>query len=145
MKIRVLEFAEYASFTDDKKLIMGGIFNRMGIARKPNAIPGASTAVPIAMQGFLVWVIEASIGDGLKHKVALRIRDDDGNIVLNSQLGDMVFHLDQHGRPMRFQGRLQLTGLPLPGPGEYEFELHVNGNKVGETSLYVDDVTPPTP
>lgn len=139
MRLRILEFAEYAAFTDDKKLIMSGIFNRVGIQRVKNPPPGARIAVPLT--GFLVWVLEASISEGLKHTVAIRVVNEDGKKILDTPLGSMDFHLDKQGRPMRFQGRLGIAGMPLPGPGDYEFELYVDGSKVGETSLYVDDVT----
>lgn len=143
MRLRVLELAEYAAFTDDKKLIVNGVYTSIHVKRKRDAPPDAKAVIAMP-PGYLVWVVEASLGEGLKHQVALCVRDEDGEKVLESSLGSMEFHLDKHGRPMRFQGRLTITGLPLPGPGDYEFQLLVGGEKIGEVGLYVDDVTPTT-
>ena len=137
MQLRFLEFAEYAAFTEDKKVIMSGIFNTIEASQNPLMPPGSQEFL-ILPASFLVWMVDASIGEGLTHSIKLRIRDDDGDLVLETDLGQMVFFLNPQGRPMRFQGRLVTGGLPLPGPGEYVFELIASGNKLGETTLYVD-------
>lgn len=142
MDIRLLEFADYATFTDDRKLIISGIFNRINVRRKPDVAPDAPLTFMMPT-GFLCWVVESSIGDGLKHQVTVRVVSEDGDEVLRSDLGEMNFIMDKAGRPMRFQGRLMVGGLPLPGTGDFVFELLVDGSKLGETTLYVDESPPP--
>lgn len=138
MEIRLVEIAEYAAFTDDKRIIVSGIFTGITAQRNPNPPPGAADLLPMP-QSYLVWIVEASLAEGLKHRVGLVVRNEDGELVLEQRdLGAMEFTLDKGGRPLRFQGRMALTGIPLPGEGIYEFHLVVDGNPLGFTTLYVD-------
>jgi hypothetical protein len=43
---------------------------------------------------------------------------------------------------MRAQVVIQLQGLKVPGPGDYEITIVVDGQEVAATPLYVTDETP---
>lgn len=138
MILKMLEIAEYAAFTDDKKLIVSGIFTGITASRVENAPPEAPNIIGLPAC-YLVWIVEASLSEGLQHRVGLIIRGSDGEEVLRQpELGPMNFNLDKKGRPLRFNGRMVLKGIPLPGEGDYVFSLLVNGKELGETTLYVD-------
>ncbi len=144
MHLRFLEFAEYAAFTEDKKLVVSGIFNSINAVVHPDAPPEARERLQIPTCS-LVWILEASLGEGLTHHAELRVRDADSNVVSETTLGPMQFILNSQGRPMRFQGRVVVGGLALPGDGEYAFEMLIDGSKVGEALLYVDVRVGPPP
>ena len=137
MVIRIFEFAEYAAMTDETKFVIGGIFDSINATRAPNA-PEGEPDVLVMPNVWLVWVAEASLADGLTHTMGLRILNDDGiEVWAQPDLGSMNFILNEAGKPMRFNGRMQLGGLALPGTGDYTFELHVDGSKRADTRLYV--------
>lgn len=143
MDLRLLQIAEYSAFTDDKKLIVSGIFTGVTAQRNPNAPPGATDLLPLP-NCYLVWIVDASLAEGLQHRVGLIVRNGDGEKVLEQpDLGAMDFTLNRKGRPLRFQGRMLIAGMPLPGEGDYEFELLVDGKPIGQTTLYVDVTNEP--
>lgn len=137
MFIRIFEFAEYAAMTDESKFVIGGIFDSVNATRPPT-IPAGAPDVLVMPNVWLVWVAEASLADGLTHTMGLRILNDDGiEVWAQPTMGSMNFILNDTGRPMRFNGRMQLAGLALPGTGDYTFELYVDGSKRADTRLYV--------
>lgn len=144
MELKLLQIAEYAAFTDDKKLIVNGIFTGIAAERNPAAPPQAVDLLPLP-HCYLVWIADASIAEGLTHRVGLVVRNSDGEKILEQpDLGAMDFNLDKKGRPLRFQGRMAIGGMPLPGEGDYEFELLVDGKAIGQTTLFVDVIDSPS-
>jgi hypothetical protein len=138
MKLDLFTFAEYAANTQDNKLVVAGTFNQLTVQRAPGSDLANPGVFPLPMV-YLAAVLTASIGDGLTHSAELRVVNDDGQQVLPTiELGTLTFIMNQHGRPMRFHAVIGIPGLPLPGPGEYSFELWVRGERLGETALYVD-------
>ena len=146
MDLRVFEFADYSAFTDDKKLIINGVFSSVTVRRDPNAPAGAPEVVQLP-PCWLVWVIDASLMDGLQHTVGLAVRTEDGEMIIEHEnIGTMAFSLNPTGRPMRFHGRLRLDDFKLPRPSDYEFQLLVDGKQVGKSAhLYMDIAESITP
>lgn len=140
MELRFLEFARYASQTQENLIDIGGIVNRVMVKRPDGVGADALTMVPVPPL-FLVCILEASIGDGLSHPAALRVVDDNGETRVELDLGTWDLSLNSDGRPMRLQALLNVGGVQLPGPGEYSFELRLSGLRVGAAMLYVDDTT----
>lgn len=140
MRLELFAFAEYAANTqDNNKLVLAGLFNTLTISRAPEPAAGQVVILPMP-QVYLVAVVTASISEGLSHRAELRVRNADEHPVIEPvDLGVWNFVVNPHGRPMRFQGVIAVRGLPLPGAGEYSFELSVDGTPVGQAALYVDE------
>ncbi len=139
MKLELFTFAEYAANTQDNKLVVAGIFNTLNIQRVTTPPFGDAGVLPLPTV-YLAAVLTASIGEGLRHAGEIRVVNEDGHQVFQAiQLGTFNFQMNSAGRPMRFQAVIAVGGLPMPGPGEFSFELWVSGQSVGCASLYVDD------
>ena len=135
-----MTFCEFAMINSDMRMVLAGTFTGITVTRPSDAaapVEGFGTvALPPA---FLVATVNASISEGLTHAAELLVlNDDNGEVFSPIPLGDWTFVLNPHGRPMRYQGLINVTGLALPGPGEYTFRLRLGGQTVGEVPLYVD-------
>jgi hypothetical protein len=142
VKLSLFTFAEYAANTQDNKLVIAGTFNSLKIKRSRPANPNQPGIYPLPMV-YLAAVVHASLSEGLTHTAELKVVNDDGATVLATTLGPMNFVMNSHGRPLQFQAVISVPGLPLPGPGEYSFEYWVDGQRLGETALYIDEVQGP--
>ena len=49
------------------------------------------------------------------------------------------------GIPLAVELVMEVRGLPLPGPGVYEFVLKIDGRHIGSVPLYVVQVAPTSP
>lgn len=146
MDIRLLEFAEYCSITDDGRLVVGGIFT--GFKGQLVPVSPGQTLPPAFLSGkpilpmppvWLVWIVEISLAEGLSHAAGLRVRNGSGVLILDMpDIGSATLSLNKAGQPMRMQGRVAIGGTPLPGPDDYVFELLIDGHPVGTVTLYVD-------
>ena len=138
MRLELFVFAEYAAMTGDLKLMIAGTFN--SIKLQPVS-PDTTADAPVIRlpHCFLVAVVTASLSEGLTHQAELRVVNEDSDPVFDPiAVGEWNFLLNPNGRPMRFQAVMGLTGLELPGPGDYSVQLWVSGTNVGDTPLYVD-------
>ena len=142
MRIPILTLAEYAGVDASGKLFVAGTVDGVSLQRNAGAPVGAIGPVPIPPL-YLVAVIEGSIVDGITHSVALRIVNDDRkDVAPENVVGQFSFQINKHGRPMRAQIIAQLQGLKVPGPGDYELVVIVDGKELATTPFYVTDETP---
>jgi hypothetical protein len=146
MLLKLLAFAEYAAVTQENKLIVAGIVDQVEVRRRPGAPAqpdGAIVALPLPPL-YLVAILEASISEGTVHQAALRLLDQDHQPLADPvQLGQWTFIVNPFGRPMRFQAVVHLGGVAVPpGTSDYEFQLLIDGEPIGEPAmLYVQDHT----
>jgi hypothetical protein len=141
LTLKTFLLSEYAQVTRDGKLVVAGIFDNFDVLRKPDAPADAPNRI-VLPPFHLVAIVTCSIADGTEHKAFVRFVNDDGKQVSDDiDLGTWRFVLNSHGRPMKVQSVIAMRGAPVPSPGDYEFELHVDGTRLGVTSLYVTDVT----
>jgi hypothetical protein len=139
VKLELLTLAEYAAMTPDMKMIIAGTFNNIKVT--PTDPATAEPAVIRLPSCYLVAVVNASISEGLTHAAQLRVLNADNVDVFEPlEVGEWTFIINPHGRPMRFQALMNISGLELPGVGEYSIELWLSGKRVGEIPLYVDAV-----
>ncbi len=142
MRIPILTLAEYAAVDTTGKLFIAGTVDGVSLQRRAGTPAGVVGPVPIPPL-YLVAVFEGSIVDGLTHSVALRVVNDDRKEVApTNEVGQFHFQVNKHGRPMRAQVIAQLQGLKVPGPGDYELVLIVDGKEMATTPFYVTDETP---
>jgi len=144
MELRAFLIAEYAAnVAPENKLVIAGTYNTVQLTRKPGISKEDAAKSPVIIPPFyLAAILECGIAEGLVHRAVLRLLDEDGRQLASPMdLGELKFVLNPHGHPMLFHQVLRVNGLPVPGPGDYSFELVVDGKRVGETSLYVTDIT----
>jgi hypothetical protein len=142
MKLTLFVCAEFAATVPpDHKLVIAGIFNSVEVTRAPDVTAEQLTAVTLPGV-YLAAVVEASISEGLVHTFGLRVQNEDEDPVQEDvQFGNMEFIINPHGRPMRFNAVIRMVGLQLPGAGDYTLHFLVDGEPIGDTKFYVNDVT----
>lgn len=142
MRLTCFLIAEFASVSNDGKLVIAGVFDNMEFQRVAGAPPEAKSAIPLR-PAYLVAQVEFSIAEGLRHVASLRILDDDNHEVAPSvRFPAIDLKMNPFGRPMRMNMVVQIAALALPGAGDYTFELSIDGTRIGETPFYLTDVTP---
>lgn len=142
MRLTCFLIAEHASVSREGKLTIAGTIDDFQIQR----LPGESASpFPIAMPpAYLVSQVEFNFSEGLTHAGRLRVLDDDGEAIAPEiNLPGIQLTMNAYGRPMRHNMIMRINGLRIPRPGDYVFELSIDGTRVGETPLYVTDITPP--
>lgn len=142
MRIAILTFAEYAAFDATGKLLIAGTVDGVSLQRRDGVAADSVGPVPIPPL-YLVSVFEGSIGDGLSHKLDIRVFNEDKKEVATVlENGEVRFQVNKYGRPMRAQLILKLPRLLVPSPGDYEFVIFVDSVEAAATPLYVTDETP---
>lgn len=128
MQSKLAVLADAANTTSEGKLNLLGEFNVIFAARVPFTWP----------RMFLVVKLETEPGEGERHKLRIRVIDQDGRQVTNEIQGDADFG-------QRFRPGLPLTGVlifEIRAPtfanfGTYEFEIYANDELVTKVPLYV--------
>jgi uncharacterized protein DUF6941 len=140
IKLNCFLIAEYATLSQDNKLVIAGTFDSLDAQRNPGAPPDALNRIPFP-RATIVAVTEASIADGLSHQMRLRIINGNGQPIVADLQIPMSYALNQFGRPLRNNLLVNIQNLPLPGPDDYVFELYVDDNPVpiGELGFYVNE------
>ena len=142
MEIKTFLIAEYAAnVPPDNKLVIAGTFNTVQVKRVGVAPSGVRVPVPVP-SCYLVAILECSIAEGTVHQGVMRVVDGNGLAVADpARLGELRFIANREGIPMRYQLVLRINGMAVPEPGDFSFELIVDGKRIGDTVLYVRDIT----
>lgn len=130
IRLRFGHLCDYATQGERGKLILVGIFeNFYAAAQGPVGLP------PF----WMVIGLECSVGDGSRHVIAIRLLDGDGKTVIDGMHDPepRQFVPAGPGQPLRIQALIQVAGAAVPGIGDYEFEIRVDGTNVGSVSLGV--------
>jgi len=131
-------FAEWVSQSSpDMKMTIANTFNSIVGTAVAGEIPKDGVNI-LAQSLYLVYILEASVADGTEHKGELRIEHEDGAAVVEPIQIPIRFIINPKGRPMRYQGIVNMTGLPLHAPADYTVKLLVDGKPLDETNLYVE-------
>lgn len=128
MEVRLAILADAANVSQEGKLNILGEFNTIWAATFPVALP----------RMVMVLKLEASMGEGARHKLGIRVIDQDAQAVAppidgEVQLGPPV----ESGEPMRTQVILQFDHLPFSSAGTFAFEVLVDGRRQASVPLYV--------
>lgn len=119
LQIKAVHLAEYAVAAEGR-LSIAGIFDKLEYS--PNAQAPSNARVPI-QRLYLAIVAEASLADGLRHPLRLRILNGSGVPIGESMPFQIDFALNKLGRLLRANIVILLNGLALPGPDDYVFEV----------------------
>lgn len=143
IELKTALIAEYA-VTAEGKLTVAGTFDTLDVSRRPGVTPDALTAIAVPRL-YLAIVTEASLLDGLRHTLRVRILNGAGEGFMEEILMPFQYVLNNVGRRMRSNIVLSLNGLTLPGCDDYVFEICIAGDpatRLGEAMLSIVDRTP---
>lgn len=117
-------FADAANFSQEGKLNLLGEFNMLQTSG-PHAL----------LRGRLVARLTGTAGDIGAHQFSIRILDGDGNLVATSPNLDLNIAASTiPGLPPRIVVNLELPSLALSAPGDYVFEVYVDGARQDHTA-----------
>ena len=135
-EMRYGHLADFATIGANGKPILVGIFDR---------VISIQSSPPITVpQSYLFVKLECSIGEGSEHGVAVRLRDGNGQVVgAPFELEKLPFGASGPGYPLAAYIQLTIRGLQLAEPGDYEFEIVADGERLGVVSLAAALVPPP--
>lgn len=135
--------AEYAH-NNNGSLTIAGTMDVIEVSRPPGVTPEQVRDIRIPRL-FVVFVTEASLIDGLEHRVQVRLVNGSGISLVEPFTLDQVYILNDLGRPMRYNGVLQFNDVVFPSPDDYEFELWLMTDpprRLSVTPISVVDRTP---
>jgi hypothetical protein len=148
MKLNCFLLAEFAAITKEMKVVIAGTFDMMTAT-----VPfGTELPLPpghaIAMTPcYLVAITECSISAGLRHQMRFRIVNGSGVPIVQETAFEILYEMNQDGRPLRNNLVIHLSGVALPGADDYVFELWHADDKtpLGEFTFSVSVTARPDP
>ncbi|MDI6890165.1 MAG: hypothetical protein QMC83_04395 [Thermodesulfovibrionales bacterium] len=127
MKVALALLADYANVSQEGKLNILGIFDRINAQSVPATHP----------QMQLIITLEADrVEADREHKVEIELIDEDGN-KLFSIGGNLKFGPPPPGEKVRLNHIMQLNNLRFDHFGSYEFKILINNMLAGEVPLSV--------
>lgn len=131
MQLKFLLIADAANASREGKINIAGEFN---------SIFGA---VPIVWPSFVIVArLEANAGEGLEHAAQVRLTDEDGATIFETQPMPIRFGTSGRGIPARADIVAQVVGVAFPSYGDYTLHLLVDGVQRGDVTLYIREVPP---
>ena len=117
MEVRFAMLADSANVTREGKLNITGIFNQI----YAKVFPAGH------MAAHLVTQIEAHAGEVGTHELRILFVDDDGKLIMETKMEMIVEEPSDPSKPIRANNILPLQVIPLPAPGDYSFDLFIDG------------------
>lgn len=134
MEVALALLADAANTTRDGKLNVLGIFDAIRAPKFPSTHPSL----------VLVLRLQASPTDTADtHALDVRFIDEDGAQLLKIDAQVKLPALAQPGQPRRFTHPIQINGLRFKQPGNFAFEIRVNGQLAASVPLAVLESKPP--
>ncbi len=128
MKARLALIADAANVSREGKLNILGQFDTLWAQTVPVVWPSM----------VLVLKVEATAGEGPKHKLGLRIVDEDGNAAGPGLDADIEFGKPAFaGLPFGGHWILPINNAYFPKFGTYTFEVLGDNNNIESVELYV--------
>ena len=136
MDVALALLADAANTTRDGKLNVLGVFDVIYASKFPSAHPSM----------VLVLRLESAAADGNRqHELDVRFIDEDGAQLLKIDARVVVPPTPESGRPRRFTHPIQINGLQFKKPGNFAFEVRLNGDLATSLPLTVlERKSPPT-
>jgi hypothetical protein len=134
MEVEFAFLADAAEAPADSKLyVLGGGINEVGAPSFP------------ATHGALALVVKIKLHPtecGRPHQIEIEFWDPDGRLTGPSLSGELFAERDQRHptRPQYVQLVVNMIGLPLPAPGDYDFHIIVNRQHLKTIPLYVEQI-----
>lgn len=131
MELKYAHLADYATRGLGGKPVIIGIFDNVMVPT------GNAIGLPIC---YLIGAFIAHLSEGSRHKLRAALTDEDGAEVMTGEL-DLEFSPTPQ-RTLEAVFSIGILGLPLPHMGAYEFNLFVDGTRLGSVSIYVAEAPP---
>jgi hypothetical protein len=135
-----LLFAFIANYADHNS---HGLLSAAGIFDGVNAV-GIDGPIPFP-RCFLVVKVQAPLTGGTQQSIELACTDGDGRDVFPPTTIPLKFASRGPGYRLQAQAVMELSGLAVPGPGDYVFRLRAGGRQIGEVPVVVARVEQPAP
>lgn len=135
MEIRLAALADYATTTDQGKLVIAGVFDVISAAGVPTTHPRVALAIRVH---FLPE-------EGREHQLSVQYVDPDGKKLLDVGGPIQVPQTDTaDGADAQFV--INFEPLPIEAYGLHAFEIFIDGQAVGTVPLNISKMpAPPTP
>ena len=127
MKVRFAVLADYANVTQEGKLNIMGLFEKIHVSKFPVKFP--------AMQ--LIIRFEADVSERNQHRAVQvrlingrgeRVLELGGTIIISSENPDSLLYLNQ---------LMTLRDLVFTDPGDYQFDIYIGGSLAHSVPLKV--------
>jgi hypothetical protein len=134
MQITLAVLADYATTTDQGKLVIAGVFETINAPTLPATHPSMALALRIA----------ADPGERPDHHLTLRLVDPDGVEVIPALDGDISFGEMHPVEGGRAQIILNMPGIRFSKAGPHRMDVLIDGRLEHSVDLYVR-LAPPAP
>jgi hypothetical protein len=126
MRVDLAVVADAANVSQEGKLNILGIFDTIW-----------GTSFPLR-HGTMVFVVrvEGEFTEQGEHRLELRLMDADGAQIFKAE-GPLHLVGGKPGRPVKPHIILGLSGVVFPAPGDYSFEVLIDGEHKRSVPLYV--------
>lgn len=133
MRVTLAVLADYANISQEGKLNILGIFDRIQVAELPTSLP----------QMHFVMRLEAHPAERDRaHAVEIRLHDPDGQAVFEVK-GEVTPRGGQAGLPVVTNQILGLNNLRLQQAGGFNFVVFIDNDLKAEVPLIVDHAPRP--
>jgi hypothetical protein len=133
MEIRYAVLADSANVSREGKMNITGIFDQVNAVTFPAAHPGASLAIGFEAHGSEVGV----------HNVLITFADADGQRIMQTKVELTVHPPNDASQAARGGHVLPIPLIPLPTPGDYTFDVFVDGRYATSIPLAARQVPDP--
>ena len=130
MNVELALLADYAAVTNDSKLIVAGIFDRLA----PLAMPWQHPTMFIALR------VHIHPGEDNAHKIKVRLVDPDGGDIVTLD-ADATVETTDPVEGANIQLVLSLNNIPFKVFGRHAFDIFLNGRYEHTVPLDVVDRT----
>lgn len=128
MRVTLAVLADYANISQEGKLNILGIFDRIAVGELPTSLP----------QMHFIMRLEAHAAERERsHAVEIRLHDPDGQAVFEIK-GEVVPRGGLPGQPVLTNQILGINNLRLKQVGGYMFVVFVDNDLKAEVPLMVD-------
>lgn len=119
MEVKLALLADYANITKEGKVNIMGVFGRMFAQAFPTQLVNFQFVIQV--EGHSIEALE-------EHLLSIRFRNEDGkDIIPPIEAKIPITVVEDPSKPYAVNHMIQIQGLPIPLPGDYEFVISIDG------------------
>jgi hypothetical protein len=115
------------------KLFIVGTFDTINSPQFPAVHPACAVVVSLRFE---------AIEEG-EHRIKARLVNEDGKLIADLPEAKPTIIAQPTGRPVSVNYMINLQQMQLPAPGEYSFDVAVDGKHESSIPLFVQQLNPP--
>lgn len=127
MEIKIAVLADAANVSQENKLNITGIFNRIASSTYPLVWPSM----------YLVVRLNAHPSEAGMHNLLIRVADEDGLEVARLEAEFELPKPAERGMPIMSQFIVPIRNATFPHSGDYSFDILIDGRYEGSVPLYL--------